>query len=391
MKKSLAAFIVISAVCICTSFAADNSRIKFIKGNIGDKTAAVREASDTEASDLANAAIDFVIANKAVLGDDRDLDGLAVAGVLALPADSISAYDQNAKDNLVDKFKQLFTLFSSDTVRIAVLNKTSMLKNSVQLDPFAQMLNDFLQNASGSAPDNGVIKTVVNTLGIIGGSQSFSVVYVCRMQKKWPQYEKEMDNTLTLLADKAIPQIIGIIQEGDTKAIRLLFDLLCKSDQNSASFKAEIAENILSETIYLADNSSAVTKETVGLQLDAMHIISELKWTRSSAVMISFFNLAKREYAAGVMTDDEFSEVVDGTAGVAPMDGSPVLSSYLTELNKQAEGGSKVSDKVVLGVINALGAIGDKSSFDSLLYVTYVNYPENVIAAARDALARLKW
>jgi hypothetical protein len=392
MKKHIAVILVIYTACIWALSAVDAGRIKFIKGNIGDKTAAVREASNnSEAADLASAAIDFAVANKTELGDDRDLDGLAVAGVLALPPAAVASYDQKLKDTLVNKLQELFAQFSSDTVRIAVVTKAAMLKDSTPLDSFVQMLNEFLQNTDGTVPDNGVIKATVNALGIIGGSQSFSVIYNCVMQQKWPQYTNEMNNALSLLADKAVPQIIGVIQNGNTKTIRPLFDLLCKNDQNSVSFKAEIAENVLSETIYIADNSSTVTKETVSLQLDAMRIISQLKWTRSSPVIISFFNLAKREYTVGVMTDDEFVEVVNATENIAPIDSSSILSSYLAELNKQAENGTKLNDKVVLAVINALGAIGDKSSFDSLLYVTYVSYPENVIAAARDALARLKW
>jgi hypothetical protein len=391
MKKSIAFVLLIMVSCLYAESASDSSRIKFIKGNIGDKTAAVRESSGKEAAELANAAIDFAIANKTVLGDDRDLDGLAVAAVLAFPADRIAAYDENTKNALVLKFSQLFTQFSGDTVRIAVLNKVAALHEILSVDSFASMLNDFLQNTDGSTPDNGVVKAVINTLGTIGGSESFTAVYTCLSQKKWPQYENDMNNTLALLADKSLPQIIGIIQDGNTKTIRSLFDLLMQNQQTSASFKAGIAENVLTETIYIADNSSSVTKDTVSLQLNAMRIISQLKWTRSASVIISFFDLAKREYAAGVMTDDEFAEVVNGTANVAPIDGSSILTAYLTELNKQAEDGTKVSDTVVLAVVNALGAIGDKTSFDSLLYVTYVNYPENVIAAARDALARLKW
>lgn len=391
MKKSIAFGLLIMVSCLYAESVSDNSRIKFIKGNIGDKTAAVRESSGKEAAELADAAMDFAIANKAVLGDDRDLDGLAVAAVLAFPSDSIAAYDEGTKNALVVKFTQLFTLFPGDTVRIAVLNKVAMLHETLSAGSFASMLNDFLQNTDGSTPDNGVVKTVISTLGTIGGSESFSVIYTCMSQKKWPQYQNDMNNALALLADKSLPQIIGIIQDGDIKTIRSLFDLLMQNKQTSASFKAEIAENVLTETIYIADNASSVTKDTVSLQLNAMRMISQLKWTRSAAVIISFFDLAKREYAAGVMTDAEFAEVVNGTANVAPMDGSPLLTAYLTELNKQAENGTKVSDTVVLAVVNALGAIGDKTSFDSLLYVTYVNYPENVIAAARDALARLKW
>ena len=45
----------------------------------------------------------------------------------------------------------------------------------------------------------------------------------------------------------------------------------------------------------------------------------------------------------------------------------------------------------MLSLINSLGEMGDKAAFDSLLYATYLDYPEEVIAAAKNALAKLKW
>ena len=68
-----------------------------------------------------------------------------------------------------------------------------------------------------------------------------------------------------------------------------------------------------------------------------------------------------------------------------------LLSSYLAELNEQTENGNPCSKTVVLAVINALGLLGDKTAFDNLLYVSYIGYPEEVIEASRNALARLKW
>ena len=55
------------------------------------------------------------------------------------------------------------------------------------------------------------------------------------------------------------------------------------------------------------------------------------------------------------------------------------------------EKGTPVASEIVLAVINTLGAIGDKSAFDSLLAVTYLNYEESVLTAARDALSGLRW
>ena len=378
----------------CTSCFASSAplRIQFVKGNIVDKTAVVRESSGKDDAFLSKEAIDFALEHKVLLGNDRDLDTLALAGVLALPANSVASLDYGEREALSEKFVKLFSLFPSDTVRIAILNKAAALRDSLPTEPCIVLLNDYLANAVSSAGENGVVKAAVRTLGEIGDSRSFSVLFTARRQQKWPEYGKDIDEAIALLADKSLPQVIAVIREGNVKnGIRPLFDVLIKNEKISASFKSEIAENVLSETIYIANNASSITRETVSLQVDALDVIVQNKWTRSAPAVLSFFDLAEREYKAGVMTDGEFVKAINAAAEIAPVDASSRLASYLAALNKQTESGAKVSETIALALIGALGRIGNKSSFDTLLYVTYVNYPEPVIAAARDALARLKW
>ncbi|MGI0530287.1 hypothetical protein [Treponema socranskii] len=383
---------IIAFACASCFASSTPLRIRFVKGNIADKTAAVRESSGEDAVFLSKEAIDFALEHKALLGNDRDLDGLALAGVLALPANSVASLDYVSREALSEKFVKLFSLFSSDTVRIALLNKMLALRDSLPPEPCVALLNDYLANAQGAAGENGVVKAAVRTLGEIGDSRSFSVLFASRRQQKWPQYGKDIDEVLALLADKSLPQVIAVIREGNVKSdIRPLFDVLIKNEKISAAFKSEIAENVLSETIYIANNASSITRETVGLQVDALDVIVKNKWTRSAPAVLSFFDLAEREYSAGVMTDGEFVKTINAVADIAPVDASSRLASHLAALNRQTESGAKVSDTIALALIGALGRIGNKSSFDTLLYVTYVNYPEPVIAAARDALARLKW
>ena len=379
---------------LCASCFASSAplRIQFVKGNIVDKTAAVRESSGEDAAFLSKEAIDFALEHKVLLGNDRDLDTLALAGVLALPANSVASLDYGEREALSEKFVKLFSLFPSDTVRIAILNKAAALRDSLPTEPCIVLLNDYLANAVSSAGENGVVKAAVRTLGEIGDSRSFSVLFTARRQQKWPEYGKDIDEAIALLADKSLPQVIAVIREGNVKnGIRPLFDVLIKNEKISASFKSEIAENVLSETIYIANNASSITRETVSLQVDALDVIVQNKWTRSAPAVLSFFDLAEREYKAGVMTDGEFVKAINAAAEIAPVDASSRLASYLAALNRQTESGAKVSETIALALIGALGRIGNKSSFDTLLYVTYVNYPEPVIAAARDALARLKW
>ena len=63
----------------------------------------------------------------------------------------------------------------------------------------------------------------------------------------------------------------------------------------------------------------------------------------------------------------------------------------ITGWSKTLEKGNSVSSEIALAVINTLGAIGDKAAFDSLLAVTYLNYEESVLTAAREALSGLRW
>ena len=76
---------------------------------------------------------------------------------------------------------------------------------------------------------------------------------------------------------------------------------------------------------------------------------------------------------------------------MAPISSVSPLVEYLESANASVEKEEMVSYEVVTAVIKTLGAIGDKSAFDSLLAVTYLDYPDYVLSATREALAGLKW
>ena len=83
--------------------------------------------------------------------------------------------------------------------------------------------------------------------------------------------------------------------------------------------------------------------------------------------------------------------IISSLCNISPLNAVTPLTMYLEELNSKKEQNETVSNEIVLSVINTLGAIGDKSAFDSLLAVTYLTYPESILSAARGALAGLRW
>ena len=389
MKKSFFILTVLFFTSYLFSMGSKNQR-NFVKGNIIDKTEAVKAASEVEIVDLAKAAIEFSLNYKEILGDDSELSALAISGITALPVEYIENSNMAEKNLISEKLIGLYSVFEDENVKIAVLNKISSFKFSVE--NFIPLLNDFVKNSSVNEENLVLLKSVVNTLGSIGNNQSFIIMLGALSEKKWEPLFENLEKSLCMLAEPLEKEILDILRRGNVKDCRRLFDLIVKKSENSQIFKAEIAENVLLRTIYIYENSNSTGEDLISLQLESFDFLKKLKWTRASNTIVSYLKTARSEYDQKLLEEDKFCEIITGVSDVAPIGAIQPLATYLIFLNsKMEEKSSDVSENLVLAIIKSLGAIGDKNAFDALLGVTYFEYSDSVIAAARDALAKLKW
>lgn len=393
MKKTLSLiFLLTAAFSVYAQNSTSSTKIKFIKGNLSDKTAAVREASGADAQWISDQAVDFCLENKVLLGNDRDLDGLAVAAILSYSPETVKKQSDAQKHTLTDNFIRLFTDFNkSSTVQIALISRIVALKDSLSTVSFTALLNSYLKTTDVKTADSGVFKACVSALESIGNDESFKILYDFMNDSAYSNYKKEIEKTTIALIPNAMDEVLGQLEGSDMKKISSIFALTQKNSQISKKNLCEIAEKVLSESILLIDNSSVASAETIKLQLTALGILSENSWTRASAPALSYFELSKKLYDKRNLNEEQFKTVITSLRAIAPLDSVAPLISYLEELNDRTEKGNKVSSDIVLAVINTLGAIGDKAAFDSLLAVTYLNYEESVLTAARDALSGLRW
>lgn len=392
MKKSIL-FCLIFVLFFNLIFAEGSENKKqFVRGNLVEKTAVVKSVTSDEAIELAIDAIDFSINNKKILGDDRELAALAVAGVFALPQKYFDSIGEDEKSEITKKLLDLFKNFEDDTVRITILNKLSVINISNE-NLITEFLNEINLDDAFVSRNKDFVKTVINTLGVMGNNTSFEILYELLNNESWSIYHSDLEQSLGTLAQKSTQNIIDLIKNGDVQDCRRIFDLIQKNEKNSQFFKAEIAENVLAQTIYILGTTASDDKEIISLQLDSMRVLSENKWTRASKTVITFFHTAVKQYESGLISYKEFIEVINSVTIIDPIEAVSVCSNYLVCMNqKKANGNISESDEnVVLALISALGAIGDKTAFDSLLAVTYYNYSDKIITAARNALARLKW
>lgn len=393
MKKIAFLLIIFSHILFLCAQNPDNEKlIKFIKGNISEKTSAVREASGAESILLALKAIDFSLENKDLLGNDRELEGLAVAAILSISPDYIKNANDSQKSIIVSQFINLFNkFFESNTVAIATLTKYSSLYEYLQDRQFVETLNFFLKSQEIKKTDESVIKSVLNTLQLIGNSETFLILYSVLNDKDYSNIKNEIENTLVSLAFISQNEIIGLLETADVKDLSQIFKIIKKNQKISKNYICDVSEKVISKSILLLGSSSFVSQEDILVQLEALNNLSDNKWTRASLVAVSYFQFAKKIYNQNLMTETQFESVINCLSNVSPVDAVIPLTAYLEELNRQKENETDVSSAIVLSVIKTLGAIGDKSAFDSLLAVTYLDYDESILSAARKALSGLRW
>ncbi len=390
MKKSIL-FLILSIFFVKNIFSENTENIKnFVKGNLSEKTSAVKAATKDDVEELSRRAIDFSIENKEILGDDRELAALAVSGILAVPSDSVDAMEETEKEKVSDNLLNLYNLFNDETVKIAVLNKISKL--NISTEKFKESLNSYLVNCNPETENKSILISSIQTIGEIGDSNSFNILLGNIQKNEWQNYQNETEKALGNLCVKAEKELIEIIGKGNVAECRKIFEFVLKNQKNNQIFCAKISESVLARTIYIYENSGSADEEIISLQIDSFCVLRDLKWTRAAATTIKFFDIAVKEFENSQMSEKYFCMVIEGIAETSPIESVSRLASYLSKQNKAMENeNSKVSEPVVLSLIKTLGAIGDKNAFDSLLAVTYYNYSDTVIAEAREALAKLKW
>lgn len=390
MKKILSILFFISLVFQIFPQNKD-SKIKFIKGNIVDKTKAIKESTGEDSYWLAEKAIQFALDNKEILGNDRELDALVVSAILTITPEYVASADKLSQAEILFNFTKLFNIFSSsNTVQIAVLSKILLLKDSIQTTEFTEELNKYLQSDGIATADKSVLKSVISTLESIGNNKSFNILFSLYINPEFESVQNDLETTLIKLAPNYIDEILYIINEKDIAKNKPLFEKIVKNSKISKNNLCEIAENLLNSSILYVENSTEKDDFTK-LQIEVLQVLSSNNWTRASSSAISFFIFAKDKFTNGLISEEDMIKIVSSLINVAPIESISPLVSYLVELNSLTEMGKSVSIPVVEAVIKTLGAIGNKSAFDSLLGVTYLNYPESVLSAAREALAGLKW
>lgn len=387
VKKALVLFILAHAAffCFAQNSAPAKEEIKFAKGNINDKIAAVKSSGD---SALAKKAVDFVVENALLLKGDRDLAGLAVAGILSYPVEE-SKKNPHA---VLQDFSDVFYGVDDINVRVSVLEKIAAIYAQKEDTDWTAFVNGYLsQKLAGGGSADETVKKSISTLGVVGNGSSFNILYSILRKPIWSELDKDVSASLAKIADKSLNEIFDAVDKADLVELKLLSKIFIKNDSISPALRAEIAEKTLNRSMII-EGTSSHSQDLALFQLEMVQVLADNKWTRAGDLAKNYFNVAKLAYNGKYLNSQQWTKAISCVEALASRSSVLPFTEYLDQMNKAQEVGNSPDKTVVLAIINALAELGDKSSFDSLLYVTYVkDYPEEVAVAARNALTRLKW
>lgn len=332
-------------------------------------------------------AFDFILEYRPVLGNDSQLIDLAVTA-----ATKCAQWNDGT---ILPKVMKTFLEFPESRVRIACLDTFALL--SAGKPEGVKDLNDWfsaqLTSASPStAADTATLIACAKTLGKIASPSSFTVLFSAATSS--------LDSGLVQASKKALnsinagyaAHITGIFETRRLQASYAAFGFARERTDLPAEDRGIIAQTAFSLALDSLGTAKGADLQTArNLLSESLASLTDLAWSPSSPEVVKYFYQVQGDYKNGTADAASFIPVIRAMGALGTTESAQALSIFLGLLNSETEQKKTYNEQLMLAIIKALGDLGDKTAFDYLLYVGYLDYPETVKKASRDALARLQW
>lgn len=360
----------------------ENLKKVFVSGTIQDKTVVVESAAGQEGCEqLVEEGLVFADTYASLLASEQAMKSFA--------ATAISHADVCDSAETYALIMSLFQKYDDSSVRQACLNY--LLKTKRASEKTAGIIENYaLELLNEGGADEALLHSCIAVLDKLHENTSFRVFFSFA-SNNFISYDLQAEalDAMNRLSDVYRINMLSIITDSPVPNKLSALQMILSNESNSDVLRAEAAETALSTSIIHAGDTFDAS--LTDLQLMALAELRRLSWTRAASLVASYFEVARRDFEAGNLFPEHFCEVIESVRELSVVKAGSLFTDYLSSCNANVENGLSCSVPVVLAVINSLGELGDKVSFDALLYVSYVPYPDEVIQASREALARLKW
>jgi HEAT repeat protein len=362
----------------------------FMRASLAAKAEVLRDAATDEQArefmgPLYEYALGFALQNAGILGQDPDMIDLAVFAARGIGE---AGYTAGA-----DTLWEVFNAYRNSLTRTEVLKALGIAgKGSPSI---AEKLNEYLAGENSRyhsrlAVDFLTVEACIAAIGALGDPSSFSVLFSV-LTAGYP-------DTVIRAAEKALSDLGGDYKQFLVETIRngppaeklFAFNVGVSSGRFGSAEKGEIAEAALDVSLGLVPDSTD-RYEVSSLRYAAVNVLAAARWNRAHALVIRHFYVVQTDYQQGTVSKERFLEAIACLGAMGSPEAAQTLALQMGYINSQVERNGEYDNELTMAVVKTLGEMGDKTAYDNLLYISYLSYPEQIKAAAREALNRLKW
>ena len=253
-------------------------------------------------------------------------------------------------------------------------------------------LNNYLMGRnllfkSGTAVDYMVVSSCISAIMELGDSSSypalFSVLYA-----GYPEViASEAHGALDVIRGNLLQFLMNVVENNPPEEKFAAFRAGVNSQRLSVSERGRLAERALEQG--LAVNEANI--DLSAMRYSAVGALTQLRWTRANALAIRHYYRVQSDLLQNAVSKERFIEAIDCLGALGNSDAALVLGLQLGLINAKTETTGAFDPEITMAIVRALGYIGYNAAFDHLLYIGNLSYPEDIQAAAREAVARLKW
>jgi len=252
-------------------------------------------------------------------------------------------------------------------------------------------LNNYLMGRnllfkSGTAVDYTVVSSCISAIMELGDSSSypalFSVLYA-----GYPEViASEAHGALDVIRGNLLQFLMNVIENNPPDEKFAAFRAGINSQRLTISERGRLAERALEQGLAIEENI-----DLSAMRYSAVSTLTQLRWTRANALAIRHYYRVQSDFLQSAVPKERFIDAINCLGALGNSDAALVLGLQLGLINARTETTGTFDPDITMAIVRALGLIGYNAAFDHLLYISNLSYPEEIQAAAREAVARLKW
>ncbi len=392
IRRFLSGFLLASTLALPLAAQEESSLLKtyqksFARGSLSTKVQVLQDAAKEDLQGMRPLylqALRFYMNNSSIFEDD--------ATAMEMVKLSTTLIGKSGYKNAASELWKLFGSTENTGVRVTVMSALGDLLNPEdtlvgKIERWVNERNSAFR--SGAEVDKQVLAETVRTLGDIGASSSFPVLFAAAHIGYSEQISEIAGDALGRIKGDLTQRVVAVIRQGFAAEKLAALEWGMEREDFSTEQKGSIATAALRAGLASSSNS-AENSQLRQLRYEAVRHLTELSWSEATPAVIEHFNRTVEEVDQGLTDTSHLLEAISCLGAMRTHEAAKRLALYLEVLNSYVENGRSINERVALTVIRNLGRIGDRVAFDHVLYTRYLEYSDSVKEAAQEVLQDLR-